>query len=210
MAPAASAAAFAFVLLASYLPYGVFPDWAYLRFLLPALPTAWALVGALVGETVTVRPSSGGAVLAVALALAVVGNVHAAEREQAFRLHIYERRYLTVGRYLDASQPGNAVVVTSQQSGSVRYYTGLPVVRWDRLDIPLDDAVTDLQARGRHVVLIVEDWERPALRARFPGSRLARLDWRPRAEFGDATQVWLFDLHDAQQPDRAYPMDAVH
>ena len=55
MASAASAAAFAFVLLASYLPYGVFPDWAYLRFLLPALPTAWALVGALVGETVTVK-----------------------------------------------------------------------------------------------------------------------------------------------------------
>ncbi len=208
-APVLAACLVGSVLLVLYLPYGVFPDWAYFRFLLPALPFAWACAGALASEAAAARPAAGGVVLVAGLTLAGAVNVLAAEREQAFNLRTYESRYRTVGRYLEASQPRNTVVVTFQESGSVRHYTGLPVVRWDLLDVPLDTAVADLRARGRRVVLLVEDWELPALRERFPASPLVRLDWRPRADFGYTTRVWLYDPLDRGQTGAAYPTDRL-
>ena len=48
LAPAANAAAlFGAAVLLCYLPYVVFRDWFYLRFLLPAFPLAFVVVGAL-------------------------------------------------------------------------------------------------------------------------------------------------------------------
>jgi hypothetical protein len=35
------------IVVASYLPYGVFAEWSYLRFLLPAFPLLFVLIGAL-------------------------------------------------------------------------------------------------------------------------------------------------------------------
>jgi len=53
---------------------------------------------------------------------------------------------------------------------------------------------------GWHPVLLVEDWEEPALRLRFPSSTLARLDWPPRALFGSTTRVQLLDPSDRGHP----------
>jgi hypothetical protein len=49
-------------------------------------------------------------------------------------------------------------------------------------------------------VLLVEDWEEPALRARFPRSALARLDWNARALFGTTTRVRFLDPADRADP----------
>lgn len=208
--PVATAATFAASLLVLYLPYGVFPDWAYLRFLLPAFPAAFVLAGALASEAVAARPAAGGVVLVTAMTLAGAVNVEQARHEQAFSLRLFESRYRTVGRYLESSRPPETVIVTFQESGSVRYYTRLPVVRWDLLDVDLEAAFADLRARGRRGLLLVEDWELPAFRSRFPRSPLARLDWRPRAEFGDTTHVWLYDPEDRSRPEGSYPTDRLH
>jgi hypothetical protein len=88
-------------------------------------------------------------------------------------------------------------VLTSQHSASVSYYTGLPIVRWDLLTTTDPDVVVNqLRALGRRPVLLVEDWEMPVLRERFPQSAMARLDWTPRAAFGAETRVRLFDPAD--------------
>jgi hypothetical protein len=60
--------------------------------------------------------------------------------------------------------------------------------------------VSTLTTLGRAPVLLVEDWEEADLRARFPASRLASLDWQPRADIGSTTRVRLFD-----PVDRGYP-----
>jgi hypothetical protein len=95
--------------------------------------------------------------------------------------------------------PRDTVIVTSQQSGSAHYYTGLPIVRWDLLAVDLDTAIARLRALGRHPVLVVEDWEKPVLRQRFPGAT-ASLDWPPRAEAGQTTRVGVWDPADRAAP----------
>jgi hypothetical protein len=42
-------------------------------------------------------------------------------------------------------------------------------------------------------MLVVEDWERPILRDKFPKSRYAALDWTLRADIGETTHVWILD-----------------
>ena len=123
-----------------------------------------------------------------------------AAHEGAFTLQLDASRYGTAGRYLDAVLPTNAVVVTSQHSGSASYYTGRPIVRWDSLKTGLDEALGDLARLGRPPVIVVEEWEEPLLRQKFPASTFARLDWPARAEFGRTTRVRLFDPADRDRP----------
>ena len=103
-----------------------------------------------------------------------------------------------MGHYLRETLPPNAVVLTFQESGAIRYYTGVPIVRWDYLPGDLDAAVEALRQRGLHPLLVVEDWEIPNLRARFPRSALAALDWTPRADIGRTTHVWILDPADRE------------
>jgi hypothetical protein len=187
--------------LACYLPYAVFTEWAYLRFLLPAFPLVFVSIGALVANALMRLPvPARGIVLLCALTVVCSVNVVNAGGEQAFNLHRYEARYRTAGRYLEPALPVNAAIVTVQQSASAYHYTGRPIVRWDLLPVELDEAVAALRARGRHPVLLVEDWEMTALAARFPRSALARLDWTPRADIGEVTHVRLFDPADRDAP----------
>jgi hypothetical protein len=187
------------VFVGLYLPYGIFPDWAYLRFLLPALAVAFVAVGALVAEATARLPAGWrGAVLVAATSLVAWGNVRIAENEQAFNLWRYESRYRTVSLYLRETMPANAAVITFQQSGAIRYYTGAPIVRWDYLPNTLDEAVSAVRQAGLHPLLVVEDWERPRLAERFPRSPLAKLDWTPRADIGETTHVWVLDPADRE------------
>lgn len=198
------------LVVAAYLPYAQFAEWSYLRFLLPALPFAFALVGACVSVALREMPAPArGVVLLVALVATASVNVRVAAAEQAFNLHRYDARYRDVGRYLAASLPPEAVVIAVQESASVSHYTNLPVVRWDLLTVDLDTALTRLRALGRRPVLLVEAWERADLAARFPRSAAARLDWPPRMEAGAETRVRLYDPADRDAPPRTIPPDRL-
>jgi hypothetical protein len=195
----AIAAATTVVILGLYLPYGIFPDWAYLRFLLPALATLFVLAGALVAASASKLPVwIGGPLLVVAVGAACLANVLIASHHQAFNLHRYDSRFRSVGMYLRETLPPNAIVVTFQQSGAIRYYTGAPILRWDYVPVDLDDAINGLRAHGLHPILVAEDWERPLLREKFPNSRFAALDWPLRADIGETTHVWILDPLDRE------------
>jgi hypothetical protein len=173
-------------------------------------PLAFVVVGALVARAVAHLPEPvRGITLLVAITVVGSANVMHASREQAFNLRVYEARYRTAGRYLAAALPRNAAIIAAQQSASARHYTGLPVVRWDLLSIDLDEAVATLRNLDRHPVVLVEDWEMAPLRAKFPRSRYARLDWTPRADFGQVTRVRLFDPSDRDAPTVSQPIDRV-
>jgi hypothetical protein len=99
------AAASAVILLALYLPYGVFPDWSSFRFLMPGLPLAFAALGALMAAALErLPPPARGAALLAAMTLAVSLNVTHAAQKSVYALHDYEARYRTMGRYLAASR----------------------------------------------------------------------------------------------------------
>ena len=204
---AAIAMSFVAVTILSYLPYGVFPDWWYLRFLLPAYPAFFATVGVLATVAIDRAPRAAhGVVLVTAITTVGVANVANAQRLDVFLARSSEARYQIAGRYLQAMLPANAVIVTVQDSAAVRVYTHLPVLRWDQLSIDLDVALAQLTDLGHHPLLLVEDWERPQLRAKFPASSAARLDWMPMADFGDPIRVGLFDAanRDTKATDRIH------
>jgi hypothetical protein len=185
------------LILAVYLPYGIFPDWAYLRFLLPGLAVAFVLVGALTAEAARRLPAPvRGPVLVLGMTVVCTANIVVATREQVFNLRFYESRYRTVGHYLKETLPPNPIVITFQESGSINYYTGAPISRWDYMPQNLEDHVSAFRQRGLHPIIVVEDWERPNLKARFPNSALATLDWTPRADIGQTTHVWILDPAD--------------
>jgi hypothetical protein len=195
------AALVALPVLACYLAYGVFPDWAYLRFLLPIWPAALAAAGAVVfNATLRLPAVARTQILLLALTAVCARNVMTAAHEGSFTLWIDASRYGTAGRYLDSVLPEGAVIVTSQHSGSASYYTGRPIVRWDSLRTGFDEALGDLTRLGRPPVILIEEWEVASLRQTFPRSSLARLDWPPRADFGRTTRVRLYDPVDRERP----------
>jgi hypothetical protein len=180
---ASLAALFAAAILICYLPYGVFPDWTYLRFLLPAFPTLFAATGALAVVALSrLPPLARGITLLALVTLVGALNVGTARRLQAFELRRNEGRYETVGRYLAAALPRNVVIISVQESASAWHYTGLPVLRWDLVPVALDAAIERLRALGatiRDVSLPHTDLAIPVYYIVAPAeasSNLARFD----------------------------------
>jgi hypothetical protein len=81
-------------------------------------------------------------------------------------------------------------------------------MRYDWVDpLWLDQTVVWLVAHQVHPYLLVEEWELPVVRARFPGQQaLRRLDERPVfLHEGESGRVMLFDLADAKEGTAAPP-----
>jgi hypothetical protein len=182
--------------LALYLPYVVFDDWSFLRFLLPTLPllliAVAAAIDALLGRLrVRFRRAL---VVVTAIALLVPG-VREAQARSAFRLQRLEARFERSGRYVGRRLPANAIVITSWESGSVRFYGRRQTLVWDQLPADsLDRALAFVRAKGYEPYLLFERWEEPLFRERFTGSETASLDWPPMAEI--AAQVRIYKPED--------------
>lgn len=180
-----------------YLLYQPFPEWWYLRFLLPALAplTVLAVVAArrLAGRR---RPVAATVILAVAVAGLAVFGVATARDRQAFDLHRLESRFRRAADVVRSELPSNATLVTVWQSGSVRFHAGRSAVLWDSLEpSALDEALAWLAAQDREPFLLLERWEEPLFRERFRGaSEIGDLDWPPR--FDIDRQVRIFKPSD--------------
>ena len=200
--------------LGCYLPYVVFEDWSYLRFLLPTIPLLVILIVASIDAVCRrVAPVSfdaahgaasdrRGAVArsAVAIAAVVLASfwLREARERQVFRLQALEARYERAGTFVDRRLPPNAMVITSWESGSVRFYSGRKTLLWDALDPAwLDRAIDDLRMRGFEPFLLFETWEEPLFRRRFAASPLGALDWPPAAEV--ASQVRIYRPEDRER-----------
>jgi hypothetical protein len=170
-----------------YLFYRPFPEWWYLRFLLPVLPmmTALAAAAIVIG---TRRPAVIWPVAAVVVAFGMAGQAMG----QALDLHRIERRFRTVGVVGRDRLPGNAVFITVWNSGSVRYHADREAILWDSMEpAALDRAIAWLSSRGLEPYIIVEEWEEPLFRARFAGhSTLGDLDWPPRYQIQPRLRIF--------------------
>lgn len=179
------------VTISIYLLYRPFPEWWYLRFLLPVLPMMIVLaMAALVfgaRRTTIVFP-----VLIIVSAHAVASD----EMRTAWDLQQLEGRFRSVGRVARERLPQNAVFVTVWPSGSIVYHASREVVLWDALaPTALDSAVNWLTSKGLEPFIVLEEWEEPAFRARFAEhSDLGDLDWPPR--FQVDRQVRIFRPRD--------------
>jgi hypothetical protein len=190
--------------LACYLPYVVFDEWSFLRFLLPTLPLVmllsvitldWALVRlvTLVGGRWNGELVARVGLTAVTVAVTMV-MLRTAEDRSVFALASLESRFARAGAFVAARLPENAAVLTSWESGSVTYYARRQTIVWDALDPGwLDRAIEFLRSRGLEPYVLVERWEEPIFRKRFEGSQVATLDWPPSAEIGGLVRVYRPD-----------------
>ena len=185
-------AAMFLVNVACYLPYAVFEEWWYLRFLLPTIPLALILMIATIDAGCR-RLSPRAAVPVVTLVTIVlsVAFVRTAADRSVFRLRAFEARFARAGMFVGERLPANALVITNWQSGSVRFYSGRPTLVWDGLDPAwLDRAVLFARERGLVPFFLLESWEEPLFRKRFAGSPLAALDWPPAAEVAGQVRIY--------------------
>ena len=186
------------IVVACYLPYQIFDAWWYIRFLLPALP--FLIVLSVVGGHAILRLLPTPVRLPIALLAIVALSVwclHTAVVRQVFELQSLERRYVTMGKLTGDRLPPGTVVITIQQSGSVRHYGRKVTLLWDSLEPgELDRAIEALQASGRYPVIVVEAWEEAGFRKRFAGQEFGALDWPPRFEVRERIHVRLYDPAD--------------
>jgi hypothetical protein len=182
------------VVVGIYLLYEPFPEWWYLRFLIPALVMLLVLASA-VGTHLLSRAKMGGLIPIVAVVLGIFGT-RAAGQHDAFTLQALEGRYRETAELVLDKLPPNAVLITEWQSGSIRFHASREVVLWESLDPAwLDRAVTWLRTQGLQPYFLLERREEPQFRARFRAqSELGGLDWPPRFDLN--RQVRIFDPGD--------------
>jgi hypothetical protein len=183
--------AFAAVVCSVYLLYSPFPEWWYLRFLIPAIVVLIVLASSVAVQLLG-RARMAGLIPIAAVVLGVIGVREARER-QVFELPGLEGRYRQTAALVHDRLPANAVLVTVWQSGSLRFHAGRESILWESLDPAwLDRALAWLRSQQLQPYLLFERREEPDFRARFGGhSEVGLLDWPPRFDLD--RQVRIYD-----------------
>jgi hypothetical protein len=199
------AAAFAALVWCAYLPYHVYRDWWYLRFLLPALPLVHVLAVDAVSRVTTGLGERWRAVaVGVFVAAAATHGVRFALQKGIAGIGDREQRFVEAGRYVRSALAENAVVFATEHSGSIRYYARRETLRYDRLDREwLDRTIERLAAMNYHAYAVLDEGEERAFRIQFAGqTALQHLAAGPIAELDSGIKVRIFDLSpgDASTP----------
>ena len=204
-------AAFAILVVVSYLVYAVFEEWSYIRFLLPALAVLAIFAAAemstwLARLTITVRVP---AIFVLLLGITAF-HLSTARRLDTFKLADQLARIETVGDYLNANVPRGAVIVSGEQSGAMRYYTERSIVRWE-VATPgtFEQAVAALEQSGRPVFIVLDAWEDELFRKRLGAYPPGALDWPPMLEAGRSHRTRVWQLSDRARFMRGEPIDIV-
>ena len=189
------------VVLGSYLFFYSFPEWWYLRLLLPAYPAVAVLAGVGVASIEGRSPLRWRTFTLGALALVIVFlGLGQSSRREVFRSWEYESRYEAVGRFAAEELPQNAVLFAFHHAGSLRYYADRLTVRFDLLDAAwLEQATATLRDRGYTPYFVVEDSETALFSERFAATPLGALDWPPLAEFQGSADVRVYDPSDRRR-----------
>ena len=180
----------------AYLPYMFFQpnEWFYTRFLLPVIPIMLFFASACALAGLRSLPAVWRFPAAVIVTIGVgAASLWFADRHGAFDIRNQERKYPLAGEYVRTRGPANAFVLASQHSGSIRYYAGRPILRWDLLSpTRLDQALATFRAQGYEPILVVDTGEYDAFRERFEATgQRAVHQLTPLAVLGDA-RVFAF------------------
>ena len=180
----------------AYVFYSPFDDWWYLRFLLPAMPALFVSMGAGIVWATSRLPTLPQALALSCGTMLLMGyRANFALSHSVLEFREGERRYETVGLYAASSTPPNAVFMSMQHSGSLRYYAGRLTMRYDWVPGDwLDRAIAMLREQGYRPYIVLEEWEEPVFRKRFgDASDTGRLAWPPVKEFKNGMPVRVYE-----------------
>jgi hypothetical protein len=177
-----------------YFAYTPFEDWSYLRFLLPAIALLIVLMSSVtVRITERVAPRAVPIIVAAAATLALgYHSVVTARDRLAFQMQALEQRYRSAGLVARDVLPADAAILTTWDSGAIRFHAQKEAIVWDALDPAwLDRAIQWLSVHGHRPFILVESWEEPRFRARFSeSSPLGKLDWPPKYEVDRTVRIY--------------------
>ena len=190
-------ALFATLVIISYLVYGVFEVWSYLRFLLPALAVMAILAAVELAGWIERWPLSWRAPILLGLLLAFTAHgLSVARALDVFRLAEQSRRVEQVGDVIKRQTSDGAVILSGEQSGAMRYYTQRSILRWEAATpSTLSTAIATLAAANRPVYIVLDAWENDPFLAKFGSVAEVALDWPPMVEAGTTrrTRLWRLD-----------------
>src|SRR5688572_5607839 len=126
--------AFAVSAILLYLFYLPFDAWWYLRFVLPAIPVLLLLCADAVSWAARRTHTTLAIAMAVFMLLAGRHAFHFIQVHDVLGTGYGEERYPETALYIESALPADAVIIAMQHSGSIRYYTGKVIVRWDTLN----------------------------------------------------------------------------
>lgn len=185
---------FSILVLVVYLIYGVFEHWSYLRFLLPALAVFAIFAATELTAWIERWPVSWRTPIFLMLVLGVAAHgLWVARSLDTFKLADQLRRVEQVGDFVNRTVPASAVIVSGEQSGSMRYYTGRPILRWEAASpAELSSAITALEQTDRPVYIALDAWEDELFRKKFAQVPAGALNWPPAVEAGMShrTKLW--------------------
>ena len=183
---------FAALVVVSYLVYAVFDVWSYLRFLLPAMAVFAIFAAVECAAWIGRWPIAARFPMLFGLVLGVTAyGLFVGRSLDAFKLADQLRRVEQAAEFIDRSTPRDAVLIAGEQSGSMRYYTGRPILRWEAATPErMSDAITTLSHRPIYVIL--DAWENELFLAKFKHMATVALDWPPLVDAGTShrTRVW--------------------
>ena len=188
---------FAAAIVVAYLVYAVFEVWTYLRFVLPALAIAMVAVSTLIVHVSSRWPAARFAVVFLAILAVASLQIRSARTHDVFSLASRHARALLAGRYLEAATPERSLIIAGEQSGSLRYYTGRSIVRWE-LTSPetLEIAVARAQAAGYDVWVALDEFEEDLVRQKYGTRVIGLLDWPPQLESGTLVRTRAWRIRD--------------
>jgi hypothetical protein len=194
---AASWLCFSIAVLASYVLYQTFEAWWFVRFLLPAYPPLLVLTSVTMLAASARLPLMSRVLVPITLLAIVCWHGFSYARDHDAFLAHRERKYAIVGDYVSRRLPARAALLSSLHSGSIRYYSGRPTVRFDLIpETELDATLDELRRHGYHPYLVLESFEVAEFQRRYAGhSPLGALDWPPIALLR-ASSIRIYDPAD--------------
>src|SRR4030095_7942731 len=153
----------------AYLFYIPFDAWWFLRFLLPVMPLAFLFCADVIEwATSRFQRATRFAVLSAFTIASAAHTVNFSREVSILQSADEEQRYVDAGVFIDRATPPDAVVLSMQHSGSIRYYSGPLTLSCDSLDPAwLDRAVVTLETLRRPVYVLLDEWEEAPFRTRF-------------------------------------------
>ena len=183
---------FAGLLLGAYLFYQPFDAWWFLRFLLPGYPLMFLAIAAVAHRAAIALPYRGVALAAGMLLVAVRIVPHA---NALLTIGPGEERYAAVTEFITRALPANAIFLSMQHSGTIRFYAGRPVIRYEWISADrFASVIAWLRDHDYRPYIVLENWEEPRFRARFADAGPAgRLEVLPIAVLRGGVDIRIYD-----------------
>jgi hypothetical protein len=198
---------------ALYLPYMTYDDIWSTRFLLPAQVALFVLLATAAADA-AVAVSRLARVLAIVCVVPVLIVAYEGQKVFPFVFEAWrgQAHARLMGRYLQDALPPHSAAISYLHSGTIAYYTGAQIVRFDLMSKADTDLFIDALVKRRYQPVFVIDAnnEWGTYVTIMSGTNYARLEWPERARSTGIATMSYQALSDRDRPRTAVqPIDTL-